>query len=113
MNEADFWAHLEFRLCSELRGMDDVELRRLWCDGFKPETLDTERGCFTGTVWMAECHSTKQEEWDFALYLGDEPCDRERINWAALLPDYELTGWVDLDFKRRIVTLRPANAYKA
>lgn len=103
------------------RGMDERALRHPRCDGFNTPHLDPERGCFTGAVWMAECHSTKQEEWDFALYLGDEPCDRERINWAALLPDDGLTlqqgsgqaGWVDLDFKRRMVTLRPANAYKA
>ena len=111
MNEADFWVHLEFRLSAELEGMDDRTLRHWWCDGFNTLHLDTERGCFIGTCWMVD--GQKQQMWDFALYLGDEPCDRERINWAALLPDDELTGWVDLDFKRKIVTLRPANAYRA
>ena len=37
LDEDEFWARLEYRVCVELRRSQDQEIRYLWCDGFLPE----------------------------------------------------------------------------
>lgn len=108
MDEAAYWTALEYRVCRELAGMRDKQLRAWWCDGFIPETFDTGIGCVTGRVWMG--HGSDQEAWDFALRLGPRSPTRERTDWASLLPGEEVTGWLSMDLDRRVMTINPRAA---
>ena len=42
MDEADFWPRLEWRVCRELAGVRDLQLRHWWCDGFLPDAFDAD-----------------------------------------------------------------------
>lgn len=101
--------------------MDSRDYRRWWCDGFLPDSLDAARGCVVGKVWLGLRGTSKQELWDFELFLINPPATLANVDWAAQLPAEELTlrrssvqaGWLNMDFKRRILTLRPARVYRA
>ena len=40
MEEDDYRMRLEFRICAEFRGFDDLQLRGNWCDGLVAEEFD-------------------------------------------------------------------------
>jgi hypothetical protein len=105
----EYWRHLEFRICRELAGMREKNLRAWWCDGFIPELLDATRGCFTGRVWMA--HGKHQEAWHFTLVLGPHLRACEQIDWGALVVAEDLTGWLSIDPGRKTMTINPQAAY--
>ncbi len=106
--------------------MDDCALRHWWCDGFIPHCIDPERRCVIGNVWMVD--GQKQQQWEFSLMLGENwrnedvaphhpnplvtlayaPLEQADIDWAALLPAQNLTGWLSMDFKHKHLTLDPA-----
>ena len=91
MDEASYWRHLEFRICTEFAGFADVRLRHHWCDGLAPDAyrLADDEPHISGRAW---CGMTGQERWRFTLRLGSNAESREQIDWDALLPEDHLTG---------------------
>ena len=99
------------RVSGELAGMRQRELRSLWCDGFIPDVFEVvgQRCRISGEVWMA-FDQERQELWDFVVYLGPAR-PREQIDWAALLPAEDLTGWLSLDFETKFMKVDPFVAH--
>jgi hypothetical protein len=93
VDEEDFWVRLEYRICRELRGFGDPELRENWCDGLAAEeyTLHSPQPCISGRAW---CGPNGQEPWRFTLLVGPDTRSREEIDWSVLLPGDRLTGWL-------------------
>ncbi|MBE1488744.1 hypothetical protein [Plantactinospora soyae] len=110
MDEADYWLRLERRLCREFAGLDDARLRHHWCDGLVAGEfdLDAARPCVRGRAW---CGRTGQEDWTFVLLLGRAVASRQDIDWAALLPDENATGWLTPDPRERTMRIDPGSAY--
>jgi hypothetical protein len=54
MEESSFWSGLEFRLCAEIKGLPESELRNYWCDGLEPVRyiLDGPLPQIIGRAWM-------------------------------------------------------------
>ncbi|MBX7266296.1 hypothetical protein KIF24_09855 [Micromonospora sp. Llam7] len=54
MEEDDFWMRLESRICGELQGFEDRQLRWNWCDGLVAEQYDLlrEEPCIRGRAWV-------------------------------------------------------------
>ena len=91
------------RISRELAGMRQRDLQSWWCDGFIPDAFEVvgERCRMKGKVWMA-LGQERQELWNFAVSLGlARP--REQIDWAALLPAEDVTGWLSLDFDTKFM----------
>lgn len=111
MDEAEFWSKLEYRVCREIDGLRSDEFQDHWCDGFIPKTFDAggKPACIRGRVWIG-IGGRHQEAWAFCLVIGDVP-SREAVDWAALLPDDDLTGWLALDAERRLMEIKPRNAH--
>lgn len=113
MTEPDFWPHLEHRVCREFSGLRDTSLRALWCDGFLRHTLHTDTPLgprITGHTWLARGGSW-QEEWDFTLLLPPQTRTLDDIDWLALLPADDVTGWLALDPPNKTMTINPRAAY--
>jgi hypothetical protein len=110
MSEADFWASLEFRLCHEFAGLPERRYQYFWCDGFIPSeyVLDGPSPRITGRCWI--CNGPRQAEWDFALLLPGPVGSREEIDWASLLPPWNVTRWMAFDEGRRYIEIEPAVA---
>ena len=121
MTESNYFVHLEFRLCSELSGMGDKELRRFWCDGVVPLDFEVVEDCARITGWAylnyhcSPRHRHRQEQlqgyWDFVLILGPGIRDRASVDWSKMLPASDVTGWLSLDFKNKLMTIEPLAAY--
>jgi hypothetical protein len=111
MTEAEFWIHLEFRLCHEFDGLAGKEFCGLWCDGFIPEQFEihAKGAFFTGRVWLG-FGQKKQEAWDFCLHAGKKVTGRDVIAWADLLPAADVTGWLVVDWAKKLLTIKPENA---
>lgn len=109
MDERRYWDLLENRVDCELAGLDDERFRGFWCDGFAPDTfVADDRGTrIRGRVWFGR---TGQEPWDFVLLAGRERRVREDIDWEALLPARDVTGWLSLDPGTRFMKVNPAAA---
>ena len=107
--EAKFWSALEYRITAELWGFEDKVLRSLWCDGLVPEEYDlrADKPCIRGTAY---CGQSGQDRWRFMLLLGDR---RPKIDWSALLPAEELTGWLSVHPRERILVVDPGSAFAA
>jgi hypothetical protein len=60
-------------------------------------------------VWIS-FGNTNQERWQFVLYLGPARA-RESIDWAAMLPAEDVTGWLSLDFETKFMTVKPLEAH--
>jgi hypothetical protein len=112
MNEADFWKRLEFRLCREILGLKEKNFHRYWCDGFIPDAFDTEgdRPTIKGWVWMGIIESSRQETWRFSLFI-EEKQSRDGIDWAELLPNDDVTGWLSIDVQHKLIEIDPRSAY--
>jgi hypothetical protein len=110
VTEDQFFRHLEMRVSGELAGMRQKELRSLWCDGFTPDDFQIhgERCRFIGRVWLV--FGQREEQWQFVLYLGPAR-PREKIDWAALLPAKDVTGWLALDFETKFMKVNPQAAH--
>jgi hypothetical protein len=110
MDEADYWASLEYRVCREFAGMPERRLQYLWCDGFIPSEyrLDDPQPRITGRAWI--CNGPKQAEWEFALLLPRPFRSRQEIDWASLLPAENVTRWLSLDERTRRIEMEPAAA---
>lgn len=110
MEEQEFWFRLEFRICAEFRGFADNQLRYHWCDGLVAEEYDfcAAQPEVRGLAW---CGGTGQERWQFMLILAPETRSREAIDWSALLPADELTGWLLPDTQAKSMRIEPLNGY--
>jgi hypothetical protein len=93
IDESDYWVALEYRICREVEGFAEEPLRRFWCDGLEPLCyhLDPPEPCVRGRAWFGP---TGQDVWDFTLLLDPATRARSDVDWAALLPDERLTGWL-------------------
>jgi hypothetical protein len=112
VDEAEYWASLEFRICREFAGMSENHLRGLWCDGLVPTRflLDDPTPRVTGTAWI--CNGPRQAEWEFALFLPGPISSREEIDWRALLPAENVTRWLAVDVEGRRIQIEPAAAVR-
>jgi len=111
MREADYWEHLEYRVCRELRGLAQTALLSLRCNGFIPERyiLDDPTPRVEGRVWIG-VGSSSHQEWEFALLLPHPVRSRDEITWAALLPPEHATRWLALDLIGMYMHIEPAAA---
>lgn len=110
MDEADYWAALEFRVCREFAEMRENHLRHLWCDGFIPEQylLAGPSPHIVGRAWI--CNGPKQEEWEFTLFLKHPVGSQVEINWPSLLPPENVTRWLALDRAGKRIHIEPSAA---
>ena len=111
VNEADYWVSLEYRLTRELAGMANWDLRHLWCDGFTPERyqLGDSEPRITGRAWICKGQE-EQERWEFTLFLPHPVGSRDEIEWASLLPAENVTRWIALDQRRKLIQIEPSAA---
>ncbi len=94
MNQADFFATLEGRLCDYLRGAGSP----VWCDGFVPNSaFDTTQASFVaGEVWMMAVPPNASEElWSFNLRVNQRLDASD--DWA------DLEALFGVDFEARMV----------
>jgi hypothetical protein len=105
VDEAGYWASLEYRICREFDGMPDRRLRSLWCDGFIPAQY-----LFSEPNWI--CNGPSQDEWDFTLFLPQHVRSRVAIPWASLLPAEDVTRWLALDLRGRRIQIEPMAAVR-
>jgi hypothetical protein len=112
VTESDYWGRLEYRVTSELAGIDEYRRLGLWCDGFIPDVYELEVDVpqVSGTAWV--CPGQDQQAWRFALLLPARCMGREAINWASLLPADDETGWLTLDLEGRYLEVEPGAAVK-
>jgi hypothetical protein len=110
MEEREFWDRLEYRLCRELAGMPEKWQRRYWCDGFLPETyeLDSDSPRISGRVWLVD--GQEQSEWSFLLLLPRRYRSPEIVDWGGLLPPENVTRWLAINPRRRLIEIEPAAA---
>ena len=104
--EHEFWSRLERRICAEFRGHPDKHLRYFWCDGLVPEEYDfaAPQPHVIGLAW---CGGTGQQRWQFTLILAPGTPSCEAIDWAALLPADDLTGWFSPHPGPKTMTIDP------
>ena len=110
IDEADYWVSLEYRICREFEGFADERLRRMGCDGLDPEEydLDAPEPCIRGRAW---CGYSGQELWKFTLILAPTMRSRADLDWAALHPDEDLTGWLSPHPGEKRMTIDPLGGY--
>jgi hypothetical protein len=108
MIEDDFWRALEYRICDELKEMDDRRLRALWCDGLVPQqyllTVDVPQ--ITGYAWMGD-GPRKQYKWALVLFLPGPMRSREALDWSSLLPPNSATEWLEIDQAAETLRIHP------
>lgn len=109
MDELEFWARLEYRICAEFRDLGDDYLRFWWCDGLVPERYDQHgQDCHIGGVaWIGQHKQSSQERWHFTL-IARHARERDEIDWHELLPGDRLTGWLIPDLDRKTLRIDPA-----
>jgi hypothetical protein len=111
MDESDFWDYLEYRVCHEIEGLRQPNVRSYWCDGFIPVRydLDDPSPRISGRVWMG-VGPLDQEEWEFDLMLVGPVKSRENIVWSTLLPTPNVTRWLTIDPNGKRLVVEPAVA---
>jgi hypothetical protein len=111
MEEKEYWSKLEYRLCSEFRGMTQGHLSEYWCDGINGEAyfVAERRPRVLGHAWI--CFGSKtMEEWQFELLLPHRVDSRQDIDWAALFPADDATRWLAVDLERKFIQIEPSAA---
>lgn len=107
MTQAEFFTHIEFRLCGALAQARLSEAPGLWCDGFVPESwaCGVRPLLVSGKAWFGGLrghHSVAyQEAWTFVLELHCDAASVESVPWAKLLPAESLHDWFVVDVERR------------
>jgi hypothetical protein len=109
MTENEFWGWLERRVCREFQGLQESSLRYLWCDGFLVDeyVLHLAVPSIHGRAWIVD---RRQELWQFTLELPPGPIDRAGIDWRALLPTDDVTGWLTVDRTGKRLEVEPGLA---
>lgn len=107
--ERGFWPALEYRICREVQGFQDRQLRSMWCDGLEPQIYDLhgDPPCIRGVAYFGP---SGQERWQFILLIGDETDAADAIDWPSLLPADDTTGWLSPHISERNLVLDPASA---
>lgn len=110
MEEQEFWRRLEFRIGAEFQGFADKTIRYHWCDGLVAEEYDFGAAPpqIRGFAW---CGGTGSEHWRFTLFLAPETRSRAAIDWSALLPADESTGWLLPDTQEKSMSIDPLHGY--
>jgi hypothetical protein len=110
MDQKEFQTALEWRLCREFSGMSDRRFRYLWCDGVMlgAYVADDLKPRIVGGAWI--CDGDKQEEWRLELLLSRKVGSEAEIDWVALLPPADVTKWIAMDWKKKIIQIEPAAA---
>ena len=108
MNEEDFWARLEYRICDELARMGEKRPRALWCDGIVPRQFLVEEAVprIIGYAWMAT-GSREQDQWDFVLFLPGPVPSQDALEWSSLLPPDGATDWLEIDQPAKTIQIHP------
>ena len=108
MEEAEFWPALEFRVTLELPRLRG-QVAEFWCDGFAAEeyALTENPARLSGRMWLGR---SGQDEWRFDLLLPGPIGSVDDVDWSELLPDEDVTGWLDIDVRAQRVTVTPASA---
>ncbi len=111
MDESTFWICLEYRVCGELAGFAERDLRRLWCDGFIPEQyiFDDPSPRVLGRAWIG-IGNWHQEEWKFTLLLDRFIRSCASVAWSDLLPPPDVTRWLTVDPIGKQLVVEPAVA---
>jgi hypothetical protein len=112
MDEADYWARLEYRVSREFAAMAERRLRSLWCDGFIPQQylISEPAPRVVGRAWIGD--GPTQHEWEFTLVLASGARSRDEIKWGALLPAEDMTRWLALDLAARRIQIEPMAAVR-
>ena len=111
MTEKEFWNRLEFRVCGEIAGLAGDDFRAWWCDGFIPERIGLvgDQASIIGRVWM--CHGKDQFPWHFAILLENAIDNFDDVDWSALLPPPDVTGWLSLNRQKKEMKIDPQAAH--
>ncbi len=109
MTEKEYFLRLEWRIGREMAGMRDPSLRHYWCDGLVPDqfAVSGDKCRITGLAYFGE---SGQELWSFVVLLGSETTVREKVDWKSLLPGENMTGWLALDFEKKLIKVNPFRA---
>jgi hypothetical protein len=104
MTENEFWRVLEWRICGELSGMTDDALRHMWCDGVRGDIVQPEAGPahIYGTIWIGKDGQTAMQ---FTMALPGNVTSKDGIVWSTLMPPEDMTAWLSVDLKRKLVTI--------
>jgi hypothetical protein len=104
MTESEFWNALEWRIDRELRGMTDTFLRDIWCDGIRGNVVRPEAGpaYMYGTIWIGKDGQTPMQ---FTMALPDNVVSKDDIAWSTLVPPEDVTAWLSVDIKRKLVAI--------
>ena len=104
MTENDFWLALEWRICRELSGMTDNDLRHLWCDGVRGDIVrrEAEPAYMSGTIWIGR---DGQTEMQLTMALPEDIAGKDAIVWSELMPPEDMTAWLSIDLKRKLVAI--------
>jgi hypothetical protein len=110
MDEKEYWSALEYRLGDEFRGMTEGHLSEYWCDGIYGNLflVNDRRPRILGPAWIAG--RQHYAEWKFELLLPHRVESREHIDWAALMPDDNVTRWLAVDEEHRFIQIEPGAA---
>jgi hypothetical protein len=108
MDEDDFWPRLAWRIDAELAGFETGRFRSTGCDGIVPDIYDLSapEPQIRGRVW---CGRNGQEQWEFTLLLAARSVTD--IDWAALLPADDVTGWLSPHPETRTMIIEPLAAH--
>ncbi|MEV4312149.1 hypothetical protein [Actinocrispum sp. NPDC049592] len=95
----------------ELFKSEDARRHGMWCDGFVPEVydLDSPLPCVRGRAWIGYGPS-KQDPYEFTLILPRGLRSKDDIDWAALMPADDMTGWLTYSREWKTLVIYPAAA---
>jgi hypothetical protein len=103
----NFWELLEYRICRELAGFSDNQLRFLWCDGLEPtEIVQDEHGqSIVGKAYVVGDRGQSSEDYTFRLTLAGARIGDPTIDWESLVPEESATEWLGVDRDRQMLSI--------
>ncbi len=111
MDAAEFWEHLEHRVCREMERLWVCAQAGMWCDGFIAEFVDFDSRPtrIRGRAWIG-FGNRDQESWTFELRLPVPVARASEIRWTELLPSEDVTKWLTVDREHRHLVVAPGDA---
>jgi hypothetical protein len=84
--------------------MTDNALRHMWCDGIRGDVIRPEAGPahIYGTIWIGKDGQTAMP---FKMTLPGNITGKDGIAWSTLMPPEDMTAWLSVDLKRKLVTI--------
>ena len=110
MEEQDFWARLEYRVCREFVGMPDTQLRSFGAMASSRKTTSsmTARHVSLAGLGFAKARGkTNGTSRSFLPHPVDSP---DKIDWASLLPAENVTRWLAVDQHDKRIQIEPSAA---